>query len=568
MWYKYSQEIQRLPIELPDYVNQILSDIAGLGGRALCVGGAVRDALLGIKPKDIDFEVYGLSYDQLGAVLKKYGRADLVGKAFGVIKFVGPDGGDFDFSLPRKDSKAGVGHKDFNVEVSSELSPKEAAARRDFTINAISYDPITGEIIDPYNGKEDLENKILRHTSEAFSEDPLRVLRGMNFIGRFGFDIAPETAALAKSIKDEYKYLPKERVYEEFKKLTQKGIEPGRALDYLYKTGWSENFPHIHNLQNVEQEEEYHPEIWLDEHTKQVMDQAARIAIEQNLSPEEKEILVYAALCHDFAKPATTKRIMKKGKERITSHGHEEAGGPMAKHFLEQIGVPKHIINKVVPLVENHLNHIHMKHSKKQDSFIKNLAERLHPATVEELHRLINADHTGRRTQEQIHSGQNIKSSQEAQEMANKAQENGVYQGRHPDLLQGKDLIAAGMQPGKEMGDLLKEHRKLILHHKITNRDEALNWMRNKLKTRLSFINGQDVLNNTTYRGPEIKKILDQAWTKQQNKEFNTRDEALKWLQDLQRGAGKPHPLVGGDESDTSNKKFRRDEGVSKHYTE
>jgi len=185
VWYKYSQEIQKLPIKLPSYVYSILTDINNKGGRALIVGGAVRDAILGASPKDIDFEVYNVNYEDLNQILSNYGKADLVGQSFGVIKFVGEDGSDFDFSLPRLDSKSGVGHKDFNVQVRSDLSPEEAAARRDFTINAISYNPITGEIIDPYNGRQDLQNKILRHTSEAFSEDPLRVLRGMQFASRW-----------------------------------------------------------------------------------------------------------------------------------------------------------------------------------------------------------------------------------------------------------------------------------------------------------------------------------------------------------------------------------------------
>jgi len=248
VWYKYSQNSSNIEINLPNYVFDILSNIQSIGGRALIVGGAVRDAILGKASKDIDFEVYRVSYEDLSNILNKYGKSDLVGKAFGVIKFVGPDGLDFDFSLPRTDSKSGVGHKDFDVTVSSDLTPSEAAGRRDFTINAISYDPLTHEIIDPYNGQIDLQNKVLRHISDSFADDPLRVLRGMNFVGRFservcdkcgnkmvleskngsnkyacsacggsefhyeGFSLAPETAELAKSIKDQYQHLPKERI--------------------------------------------------------------------------------------------------------------------------------------------------------------------------------------------------------------------------------------------------------------------------------------------------------------------------------------------------------------------
>jgi tRNA nucleotidyltransferase (CCA-adding enzyme) len=369
MWYKLAQE--NIDIPLPNYTYQILSDIQSLGGRTLIVGGAVRDAILGYKPKDIDFEVYGLSYETLQKVLEKYGKTVLEGKAFGVVKFTGKDGSDFDFSLPRTDSKAGVGHKDFSVSTSSDLTPEEAASRRDFTINAISYDPLTKEIIDPYNGREDLKNKILRHTSDSFSDDPLRLLRAMQFGARFGFDLAPETAELARSIKDHYKHLPKERVEAEFKKLVQKGMEPGRALQILYDTGWSENFPEIHNIKDIPQQKEHHPEGNVSTHTMHVMNQAAKIADKNNLTPEERETLIYSALAHDYGKSTHTQLIIdKNGNQKIISPGHEAASGPLAKKFLNSIGVKNKIIDLVVKLVENHMQHLVFENAKYKDAFV------------------------------------------------------------------------------------------------------------------------------------------------------------------------------------------------------
>jgi tRNA nucleotidyltransferase (CCA-adding enzyme) len=533
MWYKFSQQQQKgnekLNIKFPEYVTNILAEIANAGGRALVVGGAVRDALLNKSPKDIDFEVYRISYEHLTQILQKYGKADLVGQSFGVIKFVGPDGADFDFSLPRTDSKAGVGHKDFNVQVSSDLSPQEAAARRDFTFNAISYDPLTGEIIDPYNGREDLQNKVMRHTSEAFAEDPLRVLRGMQFAARYGFTIAPETAQLAKSIKDQYQHLPKERIEGEFKKLVQKGVKPGAALQYLYDTGWSENFPHIHNLQGVPQDPEWHPEGNVDIHTAEVMNAAAEIADRQGLTPEEKEVLVYSALCHDFAKPATTKTMMKKGVPRITSYGHEEAGGPMARHFLESIGVNKRIIDKVVPLVENHLNHIHFSHSTKPDAFVKQLAERLHPANVQELERLVESDHSGRPPLPKV-------MPQQQQQLSDRARQNNVYTGKHPDLLKGADVIQyTGGQGGPMIGQILKEHRNKMLNHELTTREQALDWLAEKMKKQSSLIGGNDVV-ALGIKGPQVKEMLDRAWQAQKAGQFKDKAGALEWLRGQQSG--------------------------------
>jgi len=509
-------------------MDNILGDIQSVGGRALIIGGAVRDFLINPnnKPKDIDFEVYRVPYDTLSQILSKYGKADLVGASFGVIKFVGPDGQDFDFSLPRTDSKSGVGHKDFDVSVSSDLTPEEAAARRDFTFNTISYDPLTGEIIDPYNGREDLKNKIMRHTSDAFSDDPLRILRGMQFASRFGFKLAPETAELAKSIKDQYKHLPKERVEGEFKKLVQKGVEPGAAIQYLYDTGWSENFPEIHNLQGVPQEPEWHPEIWLDNHTKQVANFAAKIAEREGMTPEEKEVLVYSAITHDFAKPKTTAIINKKGVDRITSHGHEEQGGPMAREFLQNIGVNKRIIDQVVPLVENHLNHIHHSNAKNQEAFVKQLAERLHPATVKQLVHLIEADHSGRHP---LPPGLPT----QAQLMAEQAKQHNAYEGKVPDLLQGKDVMGyTNNVGGPNIGQILKEHRNLLLNHhpEMRDRQSALKWLHNRMQRESGLINGNDVIATIGAKGPQIKEILDRAWKAQRQGVFHDKAGALSWL--------------------------------------
>ena len=170
----------------PD-IAKILVKLNEIGCTPLLIGGCVRDAYLGIKPKDIDIEVYGISYADLEQFLSKYGRVDIVGKSFGVIvfnHFEFSDCGDktkYDFSIPRKENKLGVGHKGFDITLDSNLSVKEASSRRDFSMNALAYDPITDELHDYYGGINDLDNKIIRHTSDAFSEDSLRILRAMNF---------------------------------------------------------------------------------------------------------------------------------------------------------------------------------------------------------------------------------------------------------------------------------------------------------------------------------------------------------------------------------------------------
>jgi tRNA nucleotidyltransferase (CCA-adding enzyme) len=529
MWYKYPQNRENLNIHIPNILRQILFEINNNGGVGYLVGGIVRDALFNkihgtnISPKDYDIEVFSLSLDRLISTLEKYGLVNQVGKSFGVIK-LSAEGDEYDFSLPRKDSKTGPKHQDFSVSVNEKMSEKEALARRDLTINSMLYNPLTEQLIDPFGGKKDIENKVLRHTSDAFSEDPLRVLRLMSMAGRFGFHIAPETIALAREIKNEYNSIPIERVEQEFKKLVLKGVAPGIALDVLRQTEWDDNFPEIKPLHFTDQEPEYHPEGGVATHTAHVMNEAARIATENNLTPEEREVLVYAALCHDFAKPATTKTIVKKGIPRITSHGHEEAGGPMARHFLESIGVNKKIIDQVVPLVENHLNHVHMSHMSNPDSFIRQLAERLHPSNIKMLEHLIEADHSGRPPLEKM-------LPEEAKAMSERAKSHNVYTEKHPDLLQGRDLMPyTDGKGGPIIGQILKEHRNDILKNKLTTRSEALSWLENRMKSQASLINGNDVMNILGYAGPKIKETLDKAWIAQKNGEFTDKDSALEWL--------------------------------------
>lgn len=532
MWYIFAQKSNILNIPIPEVLEKILLEIQKQNGTGYLVGGIVRDSLFNeihktnFKPKDYDVEVFRLPYEKLIEILSKFGNVSEVGKSFGVIK-LNAGGEDYDFSLPRTESKSGHKHQDFAVTSNPNLSEKDAASRRDVTINSILFDPLTNNLIDNYNGVDDIKNKVLKHTSDAFSEDPLRVLRLLSLGSRFGLSLAPETAELAQSIREEYKHLPKERVYEEFKKLVTKGIEPGKALDFLYTTGWSENFPEIHNLRGTPQEPEYHPEGDVDVHTAYVMNEAANIAERENLNPEDREVLIYSALAHDFAKPDTTAVINKKGIDRITSHGHEEQGGPKARAFLESIGAPKNIIDKVVPLVEFHLSHIHHSNTPKQEAFVKSLAEKIHPANIRMLELLIEADHSGRPPLPK-------ELPAEARQMSDLAKQYNVYEHKHPDLLQGRDIMPyLGNKGGPIIGEILKEHRKLILEHNpaMESRESALAWLHKRMQRIASFIDGNDVQQVLGIQGPAIKLMLDEAWKAQNMGLFNDRAGALQWLE-------------------------------------
>src|SRR5262245_15843068 len=212
--------------------------LASAGYACLIVGGAVRDALLGIEAKDWDVEVYGLTYEKLVELLGSGGRVDLVGKSFGVVKFTDREGNAWDFSVPRRDSKIGMGHRDFLSTFDPGITPKEAMSRRDFTINSLAYDPVREELHDYFGGRADLDSGVLPATGAAFSEHPVRVLRGMQFACRFDLILDESTARLCRSSADQYSSLPKERVCEEFMKWALKSKRPGRILEFLEASGW------------------------------------------------------------------------------------------------------------------------------------------------------------------------------------------------------------------------------------------------------------------------------------------------------------------------------------------
>lgn len=239
-------------------MQDILNAIVEAGGRPLFVGGCVRDEFMGIKSKDIDVEVYGLEADNLIRVLRRFGKVDEVGVSFGVIKLTTSDD-DFDFTLPRTDSKIGEGHKGFVVKVDHTLTPEQAAARRDYTINSMAKD-LDGTLIDPYGGLEDLRRGIIRATSKHFVEDPLRSLRAVQFASRFDFRIEPTTAAMCVKTFKEANSVSVERIYGEMMKWCLKSKKPSRGLRTLLENGWIKLFPELDALVNLPQDPEWHPE--------------------------------------------------------------------------------------------------------------------------------------------------------------------------------------------------------------------------------------------------------------------------------------------------------------------
>jgi tRNA nucleotidyltransferase (CCA-adding enzyme) len=230
---------------IPKKLLQIAEDIRSLGGKAILVGGVVRDRFLNLKQdvvRDFDIEVYHINQEKLLSVLSKHGKPNLIGKAFGVVH-LSRQGIQYDFSFPRTESKIGMGHRAFNVQTNPDLSFEEAAKRRDFTINSMGMELPSMEFYDPYNGKEDLENKVLRHIGDAFAEDSLRVLRGVQFAARFELKAKKETIELCKTLS--LSDLSRERIEEEFRKWLLKGVKPSLGLEFFCEVGLQNMFSEI-----------------------------------------------------------------------------------------------------------------------------------------------------------------------------------------------------------------------------------------------------------------------------------------------------------------------------------
>jgi tRNA nucleotidyltransferase (CCA-adding enzyme) len=451
---------------IPPELENILLQTAELG-RAYLVGGAVRDALLGLPTgRDFDIEVFGVTYEELARALSRWGRTDLVGRSFGVVKLGTGSDYHYDFTVPRQDSKVAPGHKGFEVEFAPALTPPEAAARRDFTINAFMYDPRARQTLDFFGGAADLRNRVLRQTSPAFAEDPLRVLRGMQFAGRFDLTAAPETVALCRQMKRACAELAVERVREEWFKWAQSSKKPSAGLRFLVETGWVDNFPEIKALIGVPQEPEWHPEGDVFVHTCHCCDALAGLEQWRAEDAESRIAHMLAVLAHDFGKPATTCRALKDGRMRILSPGHEEAGEGLAAAFLERLRAPQAIQARVLPLVRNHLFHFQLM----TDRAVRRLARRLEPENIQGLCLIITADSMGRPPQPAVEP-------ECVRQLLAAAHELQVRQKPPEPILRGRHLVELGMEPGKAFGVILHKAYEAQLEGAFLDLTQAWRWL-------------------------------------------------------------------------------------------
>lgn len=427
------------------------------GGRALVVGGVVRDRLLGLDSKDVDVEVFGIAEHRLPAVLAGFGRVEPVGQSFPVYK-VGP----LDVALPRRESKTGRGHKGFTVVGDPTMTFAEAARRRDFTINAIGFDPLSEEHLDPFGGQADLSARRLRVVDpERFADDSLRVLRALQFVARFDLRVDADTRALLSRIPLDD--LPPERVWGEVEKLLVRAPVPSRGLQLALEIGAvGRLFPELAALAGCPQEPEWHPEgdVWI--HTLMVVDQA-RTRID-DLDRSGRVAVMLGALCHDLGKPATTAVI----DGRIRSLGHEEAGVAPATALLDRLNV--HSIDNVdvrrdvLAITAHHLNPgaWFKVRDKVGDGAFRRMAQKVN---MEWLARVAKSDCLGR-------TGQFDCTAMDW--FLERARALGVEHAPARPILLGRHLIELGVAPGPAMGTLLKDVYERQLDGEVTTLDEAI----------------------------------------------------------------------------------------------
>ena len=444
---------------------EIARAISAAGGRALIVGGWVRDRWLGLASKDIDIEAYGIEAPDLRRLLERFGRVDAVGESFTVYKL-----GDLDVALPRRESKVGRGHRGFEVAGDPWMSVEEAARRRDFTINAIAWDPLEDVYHDPFGGRVDLDGRRLRVVDpRTFPDDSLRVLRALQLAARFELTADASTIAICRAIPLDD--LPAERIWGEVEKLLLLARRPAIGLGLGLELGVvSRLFPEMDALVGCEQEPEWHPEgdVWT--HTLMVVDRARAMIDDLGRGPQVA--LMLGAVCHDFGKPGTTALI----DGRIRSYNHEEAGVEPAMALLARLGVATiesyDVARQVRGLVAHHLKPgmWHKASGEVGDGAFRRLAQKV---DMELLARLARADCMGR---------PGPFDCQAMDWFVERARALGVDHRPPKPLLLGRHVVAMGVKPGPRVGDILRAVYEQQLDGRVTTEAEALEAARRALE--------------------------------------------------------------------------------------
>ena len=414
-------------IDYPNKLNIIFDKLGYFHIKPIIIGGYVRDFLLHISSKDIDIELYGIeSYEKLEKILEEFGSVNKVGKSFGVCKLQFDDL-DLDFSLPRIDNKIAQGHKGFNIITNKALDFKTATRRRDFTINAIGYDVIEKKILDPFHGIDDLKNGILSAVDiTKFDEDPLRVLRAVQFSCRFDFELDSAlftkcSNMLKSGVIDE---LPTERILEEIKKLLLKSNHPSRGILLLKKIN---GFLYFKELNSLSERELNH-----------ILNSLDYLASNNEIEEKQALTLHLSILSFYFSKI-----------DRF--------------NFIQKLSSEKKLIENINKLIDN-TNDFNFENLSNFSIYL--LATKVN---IEELSLFLKALFLD-------------KKNNEIQELQNRAKELGVFTNPLTPLLQGRDLIQLKLQPSKKFSEILDKAYKSQMKEEFKTYQEALLWLKQELK--------------------------------------------------------------------------------------
>jgi tRNA nucleotidyltransferase (CCA-adding enzyme) len=446
---------------LAGILRRIEESVRRSGGRTWVVGGTVRDLVLGRQPRDLDIEVTGLPPGQLHTLLSEQFSVQFVGKAFSVFKLQGLP---VDISIPtRLHTTEPTSIPGLLRQADPDMPIDEALARRDFTINAMAWDPDTRELRDPFHGREDLAAGQLRHVSPQFVEDPLRVLRGMHLAARFEFSVVSETIALCRTLSQDGH--PSERLWEEWKKFLLLSRKPSLGLHFLHQCDWLRFYPELAALQGCPQDLRWHPEgdVWI--HTLHCLDWCAT---ERTGNERDDLIVGLGVLCHDFGKPATTKT----DGEHITSRGHESEGVGPTRDFLERLTNQQDVIDEVIPLVQCHLRPRALFDVQASDSAIRRLAKQV--SRIDRLVRVARADHAGR-------PPKSFDGFPAGDWLLSRAKTLSVDRQVPPPIVMGRHLLELGVHPGPDMGRLLDDCFEAQLDGEFLTLEEGLAYAKSKL---------------------------------------------------------------------------------------
>lgn len=414
-------------IDYPNNLNIIFDKLNKNYIKPIIVGGYIRDKLLNIDSKDIDIELYGVdSLDSVEEILSQFGSVSNVGKSFGVCKLLF-ETYDLDFSLPRKDNKIGLGHKGFKISTDKSLDFKTASSRRDFTINSMGFDIEKNIILDPFHGKNDLDLKLLRAVDiKKFGEDPLRILRGIQFSVRFNLKFDEILFEKCKSMINNrvLNELPKERIFDEFKKLLLKSKKPSKGLLLLKQLGAFSFFTELKQLQ---------------ENQFQNILLTLDVLAKENIQDEQKKLtFMLSALCREFS------------QEEIDS-------------FLAKFTNENRLIKDIKKLLQLSKSTVLKKDYSSYDIYL--LATKIE---IETFLSFLSCFYLK-------------KEEDEIQNLSKKAKKLNVYQSTLAPLLHGKDLIALGLKPSKKFSLILDKAYAAQMQNLFHTKEEAIVWLRKNL---------------------------------------------------------------------------------------